>query len=522
MNRSFGGIWLAGLAWAGAVLLAAQAPAEVRLPAIFSSNMVLQRQQPLSIWGQADPGERVTVQFAQQTRTTSADQSGHWRVQLDPLPASNEPATLVVQASNRISLDNVLVGEVWLCSGQSNMDWVLANTDNGQAAIAAADHPHIRLFFVPRKIRSPGGDIDSSWQVCTPETIKPFSAVGYYFGRELHQSLKVPIGLINSSWGGTQAEAWTPEAYLLANEQLRACVERSQQWQQQRPRVQAEFDAAIAQWQQQVQQARAQGRPEPPRPREPDAIRPQRIAASLWISMLQPIVPFTIRGAVWYQGESNEARAQQYKILLPTMIRAWRDAWGYDFPFGIVQLPNYRAPSTQPDDTPWSHLRDAQLYTFKTVPNTGLIVTIDIGEANNIHPKNKLDVGRRLARWALESVYHQDAGGKSGPIYASSRIEGNRVIIKFDEVGSGLAVRDGDAQLQEFAIAGEDRQWHWATARIISKDEVEVYSDQVPNPKAVRYAWNSNPKNPNLTNSSGLPASPFRTDDWPGPTDGKR
>jgi sialate O-acetylesterase len=250
-------------------------------------------------------------------------------------------------------------------------------------------------------------------------------------------------------------------------------------------------------------------------------LRPFRIAGSIYNGMIEPLIPFAIRGVIWYQGESNEARAQQYGILLPTMIRAWRERWGQGkFPFGIVQLPNYRDSHSDPVDEAWSHLREAQRRTALTTRNAGLIVTIDIGEAHDIHPKNKLEVGRRMSRWALADVYGRKML-KSGPAFVQAKAKGSRMVLTFSEAGQGLRVRDGD-KLAEFAIAGADRQWHWAEARITGKDRLEVWSDSVPQPQAVRYAFNNNPRDPNLTNETGLPAVPFRSDDWPGPTDGKR
>jgi sialate O-acetylesterase len=359
------------------------------------------------------------------------------------------------------------------------------------------------------------------WQACSPETVKSFSAAGYYFGVELQKELKVPIGLINSSYGGSQAEAWTPVEYLLASDDLRPCVERTKLWDEERPRVKAEYEERLKQWREAVEKAKAEGTNPPPQPRVPDALRPFRIAASIYDSMIAPLIPFAIRGALWYQGESNEARAEQYAILLPTMIRAWRDRWGQGhFPFGIVQLPNYHAAASEPTDGPWSHLREAQRRTALATPHTGLIVTIDIGEADDIHPRNKLDVGKRMCRWALVDVYGHKMT-KSGPMFRSANIDGAKIVLTFDQVGSGLKIGDG-AKLAEFAMAGADHRWHWAEARIVGKDRVEVWSDAVPQPQAVRYAFNDNPRHPNLTNETGLPAAPFRTDDWSGPTDGKR
>jgi sialate O-acetylesterase len=496
--------------------------ADVSLPDAIGDAMVLQRNQVVAIWGKAAPGEVVTVRFGGQSKKTTADKNGAWRVNLDRMPANATPATMTIVGRNKIELQNILVGEVWLVSGQSNMQLTLPETNDGAAAIAAANHPTIRLFDVSRRValKQESGPL-GVWQVCMPETIKGFSAAGYYFGVELQRALKVPIGLINSSFGGTQAEAWTPVEYLLGSNDLRPTVERTKIWEAERPRVQAEYDVTLAKWREAVQKAKAEGTPPPRQPTVPDALRPQRIAASLFDGMLAPLIPFAIRGAVWYQGESNEARAQQYVLLLPTMIRAWRERWAQrDFPFGIVQLPNYREPKPEPSDEAWSHVREAQRRTAMSTPKTGLIVTIDIGETADIHPKNKLDVGKRMALWALVDVYGRKVT-KSGPMFQQAKITGSRIVLTFDQVGQGLRIRDGN-QLDEFAIAGADGKWRWASARIVGKNRVEVWSDAVPQPRAVRYAFNNNPKHPNLTNESGLPATPFRTDDWPGPTDGKR
>jgi sialate O-acetylesterase len=257
-----------------------------------------------------------------------------------------------------------------------------------------------------------------------------------------------------------------------------------------------------------------------PSPGVPDALRDYRIASSIYDGMIEPLIPFAIRGAVWYQGESNEARAEQYGILLPAMIRSWRERWGIPaMPFGIIQLPNYRRQNTEPEDSAWSHLREYQRRTASADKNAGLIVAIDIGEANDIHPRNKLDVGKRMAVWALKNVYGRRL--TEAPTLTSYKIEDGKLYLSFKDVGTGLKIKNGD-KLEEFVIAGSDRKWYWAEARIIGKDRIEVSSPTVPDPQAVRYAFNANPKNPNLTNDSGLPASPFRTDNWPDPTAGKR
>lgn len=501
---------------------AAVSRANVVLPDVISDAMVLQRDRQIPIWGRADAGESVTVRFAGQQRTTTAARDGKWRVSLAPLHASATPETMTISGKNTIELRNILVGEVWLLAGQSNMQRLLSETDNGETAIANANHPLIRLFNVSRQVGfkhkpPPLG----TWQGCSPESVKEFSAAGYYFGVELQAELNVPVGLINSAYGGSQAEAWTPVEYLLASVDLRPTVERTKIWDEERPRVKAQYEEQLNQWRAESEKAKAAGARPQPSPAVPDALREYRIASSIYNGMIEPLIPFSLRGAFWYQGESNEARAQQYGLLLPTMIKAWRERWGQgDFPFGIIQLPNYRDSKAEPADEAWSHIREAQRRTVSATANTGLIVTIDIGEARDIHPKNKLDVGKRMARWAMVDVYGRKLT-KSGPMLGKTTIAGSKIVLTFTHAGPGLKIHDGD-NLDEFAIAGADHQWHWAQAKITGKNRVEVWSDTVPQPLAVRYAFNNNPKHPNLTNETGLPAGPFRTDDWPGPTDGKR
>ena len=498
------------------------AAANVTLPDVISDAMVLQRDRAVPIWGTADPGESVTVKFGSQSRTAVAGGDGKWTIRLSPMRASATPQTMIVEGRNRIELKDILVGEVWLVSGQSNMQRLLSETANGEQAIAGANHPLIRLFNVSRQVAFKHAQPPLGvWRACSPESVKEFSAAGYYFGVELEKELKVPIGLLNSSYGGSQAEAWTPVEYLLASPDLKPAVDRTKIWDEERPRVKADYDEAIKKWRVEADKARAAGARPQPSPAVPDALREYRVASSIYDGMIAPLIPFAVRGAFWYQGESNEARAQQYGLLLPTMIRAWRQRWGEgDFPFGIIQLPNYRDPKPDPADEPWSFIREAQRQTAMTMRNTGLIVTIDIGEARDIHPKNKLDVGRRMVRWALAEVYGRKITS-TGPMFQSSKIAGSKIVLTFEEGGTGLKIRDGD-KLDEFAIAGADHKWVWAEAKIVGKNRVEVWSPAVAQPLSVRYAFNNNPKHPNLTNETGLPASPFRTDDWPGPTDGKR
>jgi sialate O-acetylesterase len=504
------------------IFSSASGKANVALPDVISEAMVIQRDVSVPVWGQADAGEAVTVRFAGQSKQATAGSDGKWMVKLDAMHANATAATMIISGRNTIELKNILVGEVWLVAGQSNMQRLLSETANGEAAIAAANYPSMRLFNVSRQVafKHQQGPL-ATWQACSPESVKQFSAAGYYFGVELQKELKVPIGMINSSYGGSQAEAWTPVEYLLASSDLKPTVERTKIWDDERPRVKIQYEEQLTQWRADVEKAKATGARPQPSPAVPDALREYRIASSIYDGMIAPLLLYSIRGAFWYQGESNEARAEQYGILLPTMIKAWRERWGEgDFPFGIIQLPNYRDAKDEPADEAWSHVREAQRRTAQATPNTGLIVTIDIGEAHDIHPKNKLDVGKRMARWALVDVYGRKLT-KSGPMFRKATSAGSKIILTFDDVGQGLKIRDGD-QLDDFAIAGADHKWQWAHAKITGKNRVEVWSDATPQPLAVRYAFNNNPKHPNLTNETGLPAGPFRTDNWPGPTDGKR
>ena len=499
----------------------AVARAEVRLPDVVNDSMVLQQKQIVPIFGFADAGEAVTVTFGKQKKTVVSDANGKWRVNLDQMNADFKPQTMTIAGKNTIELKDILVGEVWLVSGQSNMQWTLAQANNGDAEVAKANFPNIRLFNASREVafkKKPGKL--GEWKSCTPESVKEFSAAGYYFAVDLQRELNVPIGVINSSYGGSQAEAWTPIEYLNQNPDLKLTVDRTKIWDEERPRVRAEYDEAIKKWREDADKAKAAGAKPAPSPGVPDALRDYRVASSIYTGMIEPLMPFAVKGAVWYQGESNEARAEQYNILLPTMIRSWRERWQQKgLPFGIIQLPNYRKPSDQPEESAWSFIREAQRRTVLNTGNTGLIVTIDIGEANDIHPKNKLDVGKRMTRWALRDVYGQKLA--SSPMFKTATAKNGKMILTFDDVGTGLKIRDGD-KLDEFAIAGADKKFVWATAKIVGKNHVEVSSTKIADPQAVRYAFNSNPKHPNLTNDSGLPAAPFRTDDWTDPTAGKR
>jgi sialate O-acetylesterase len=406
------------------------------------------------------------------------------------------PYTITVAGVDTMTLADVLVGEVWIASGQSNMEWPLARTRDSVVESNAAEYPEMRIFRVTHGVSyRPETDVEAEgWSAISPETILPFSAVAYFFGRRLYQELGVPIGLIQTTWGGTPAEAWTSAAGL---------------------RAVPDFGEVLAT----VESRAAQGiAPEALEAPEEDTrpIPPQRQVTTLFNAMVAPLVPFTMRGVIWYQGEANAGRAHQYQTLFPTMIEDWRRKWGSgEFPFLFVQLANFRSRQQNPvEPETWPELREAQSMAL-SLPSTAQAVTIDIGEADDIHPRNKQDVGLRLAVAALNTVYGQGVV-YSGPTFRDMTIEDNTIRLHFDHVGGGLVAEDGE--LRGFAIAGEEREFVWANA-VIDGETIVVSATDIASPVAVRYAWANNPVI-SLFNSEGLPASPFRTDDWPGVTEG--
>ncbi|MHC4602288.1 MAG: sialate O-acetylesterase [Planctomycetota bacterium] len=645
--------------------------ADVKLPAVISDNMVLQRGMKVPIWGWAEPGEKVEVRFGIYSygwRTTT-DKDGKWMVKISPLQAGG-PFEMFIKGNNTITLKNILVGEVWVCSGQSNMQWSVKGSADAEQEIAAADYPSICLFAVERKVaEQPQSDCVGSWESCSPQTVPGFSAVAYFFGRELHKELNVPIGLIHTSWGGTVAEAWTSSGALKKLPDFKAAIEKIEQVRVNPELFQKKYERQMLEWQKKIDFSGPDGGPEgkgctdvdfddgdwkqmelpklweqaglanfdglmwfrkevevpkswigkelilelgpiddmdvtwingirvggletpgrwktnrkykidskvirsgrnvvavrvldtgggggiygrveqmklkpagaaddvaislsgrwrykkgydlrsmPPQPRPPLRISHQNAPTALYNGMIAPLIPYGIQGAIWYQGESNAGRAYQYRKLFGSMIKNWRNDWGQgDFSFLFVQLANFMAVNPEPVESAWAELREAQLMTL-ALPKTGMAVIIDIGEANDIHPKNKQDVGKRLALWALGGSYRKKLV-YCGPIYKSMRVESNKIILHFDHVGGGL-VAGGGKPLKGFAVAGADRKFVWADAKI-DGDTVVVSSDKISEPVAVRYAWANNPVC-NLYNKEGLPASPFRTDDWPGITVGKK
>ncbi len=495
--------------------LAFTANATVTLPVIFTDHMVLQRERPVPVWGWAEAGREVNVKFAGQVKATKADKDGKWKVMLDPLKASNDPQNLMVSGQNTVVIKDVLVGEVWLCSGQSNMAMTVKGVQDAEKEIAAANFPLIRMFFVQSfTATSPQEQCQGVWQACSPRTIPNFSATAYFFGRNLHQTLKVPVGLINSSVGGTAIESWTSMEAMKDKAELQPLLE---QWRKdvalfEQPENMAKNEAAKKQWQEAVKAAQAAKQPAPPQPvyvgREP--LQPNR-PGNLFNGKIAPIIPFAIRGAIWYQGESNAGNGPLYATQLPLMIRDWRTRWGNEFPFAWVQLPNFLKREAEPGAAShWARLREAQSKSL-AVPKTGMSINLDIGDAGNIHPLNKQEIGRRLALWARAQVYAEKIPW-SGPLYESHEIRGNEVVIRFTHA-EGLKTADGSTTLKGFAIADATQKWQWAEARIVG-DHVIVSHPGIQTPMAVRYAWANNP-DVNLINGTGLPAGPFRTDEWP-------
>jgi sialate O-acetylesterase len=486
-----------------AFITATNARADVKLPALISDGMVLQQGMVTPLWGWADEGETVTVEFQKQ-RLTATAKDGKWMVRLRPLKVGG-PFTLTISGNNRIELKNVLVGEVWICSGQSNMQWQLKQTDNAEAEIADAKYPMIRLFTAPRlEVDAPVTDVAAGWKECSPETVAGFSAVGYYFGRDLHKARNVPIGLINNAVGGSPAESWMSSGALKADADYK-------QFFDEYPRRMEQYEGALARHKEESEKAKAEGKPTPRAPGKP------WMPAGLYNGMLAPLAPYAIKGAIWYQGESNATRAHQYRRLFPAMIRNWRETWGQgDFPFLFVQLAAFGPNSQTLGESDWAELREAQLMTLSTSPSTGMAVAIDVGTYDDIHPRNKQPVGSRLSL-AARAVAYGEKLVYSGPIYQSMKIEGDKAILSFKHAGGGLESRGGE--LKGFLIAGEDRVWREAKAEI-KGDRVIVTSADVAKPVAVRYGWAKYPTC-NLYNKEGFPASPFRTDGWPGVTQPK-
>jgi len=667
------------VATATLLLPLASAFADVTLPAIFSDHMVLEKTAKVPFWGKADPGEKVTVTLGEKTATATAGDDGKWTTSLDLSDSGPGPFAVKVQGKNEIPIADVLVGEVWVASGQSNMEWTVKNTTDANEEIAKSANPQVRQFLVKKSaLPAPTDFVEGTWTVASPETTGGFTAVGYFFAKALNKELNTPVGLINTSWGGTPSEAWTSQEALKSVPELKDAserllkdvasfperskeyIEKFSTWLKDNNRADQKADPAafagvdvsteswapvtipgeitgpglpkngvvwlrrdievsevpkdgfrpsfngidgfeafywngelikeytyetaseagprrayvipaakikkgknvaavrlyaperspsvkgdLTQFGKQTSQWLAKAEVSfpalaadiKPAPAAPATLPPPSHTASyLYNGMLDPIIPYAIKGAIWYQGETNAGRSIQYRTAFPLMITDWRTQWEQgDFPFYFVQLANFQSKENKPAESGWAELREAQSQTLK-LANTGQAVIIDIGESGDIHPRNKKDVGERLAKIALAKDYGKDIA-YSGPVYQSMKVDGDKVRLTFDHLGGGLVAQPVPAkydvntgakqtadlvrnspksELEGFAICGEDKQWVWADAKI-DGDNVVVWSDKVAKPVAVRYGWANNP-NTNLYNKAGLPASPFRTDDFPAAT----
>lgn len=615
--------------------------ANITLPKIFNSNMVLQRDKPVRVWGWAAPGEKITLAFNGQTLKTKTGKGGSWEIML-PAMSYGGPYTMSITGNNSIQLNNILIGDVWLCSGQSNMEWLTKNTNNAAQEMESASYPAIRLFTVEKATGfKPQKDITGGeWKECNPATVADFSAVAYFFGRKLNRDLNIPIGLISSSYGGTVIQAWTSWEVMKNDEKFKTAdpvqIEKENMLMKEKLEKYSaavkndigdrekwfDADANMEGWKrvtlpqlwEQTEigntdgviwfkkefdlPAEMEGKPvaihlgpiddddvtylngkkigntnmfntdrvyaaDPsilqkgkntlvvkvtdngggggiygaktqlfvesngiklPLDGEwlykPSALTtqfgikdygPNSFPSQLFNAMIAPLIPFVIKGVIWYQGESNALEGYQYRQLFPNMISDWRKQWNDTLPFLWVQIANLFPPAAAPVSSYLAELREAQHLTL-ALPHTAEVITIDIGDPNDIHPRNKKDVGYRLALAAEKIVYGKDSV-YSGPLYQSHVVNDGKMILSFNSMGSGLWVKDKYGYLKGFSIAGADKKFVWAKA-YIDGDKVVVYSDQIAQPIAVRYAWADNPDDANLYNKEGLPASPFRTDDW--------
>lgn len=480
--------------------------ADVKLPSIIGSNMVLQRGAEISIWGWADPNEKINIRTLDQNVSTICKENGKWILKLKPLTKS-EPFTITIKGKNEILLRNVLAGDVWLASGQSNMYFPMHELENPAKEISKADNAEVRLFIVDLAASSnPLSDCVGEWVICTPQSVADFSAIAYFFGSALNHKFQIPIGLIQSAWGGTAIESWISQTSLQKSSESQEINSLWENTLKKYPLAKEKYYKDLADWQQEIAKPENRGK-KIKKPKMPPGPNSQHRPSSIFNGMISPLIPFGIKGVIWYQGEQNAIRAQQYRILFPEMIVDWRNQWKQgDFPFLYVQLANYNYPGPE---YAWAQLRESQMLTL-SVPNTAMVTAIDIGEANNIHPKNKQEVARRLVLAALAKVYGQK-NECYGPIYKSMNIENGKALIEFDHAEEGLFVKG--EQIESFEIAGNDKIFLPAKA-IIEGSRVIVSNSQVKCPAAVRYAWANNPK-VNLYNKYDLPVFPFRTDDWP-------
>ncbi|MGS2741272.1 sialate O-acetylesterase [Sinomicrobium sp. M5D2P17] len=486
------------------------ANAKIRLPALVGDHMVLQQQAEINIWGWANPGEEVTIApgWQKELIRTTADAQGNWKIPVST-PKAGGPYTILLQGENKITLSDVLIGEVWICSGQSNMHMPVGKYEktwktgvlNYQKEVKEANYPLIRLFTVALKTSdSLRTDVEGKWQACSPESIYDFSAVGYFFGREIYKTQNVPVGLITSAWGGTPAEAWTKREVLEKDPDFVPILDRYRE-------TYNNYKAALKEYESQKHKA---GNDVSETLKKPKSPQYSKSPSLIYNAMVYPLLNYTIQGVIWYQGESNAERAYQYRKLFPAMIKNWRNDWKQnDFPFYFVQIAPHRGQNPE--------IREAQLLSMKSVPNTGMVVLTDAGNATNIHPLNKQVVGERLGLWARSKTYGEKGLVYSGPIYTHMEKEPGKIRLHLDHTGSGLICK-GDS-LTYFTIAGKNKEFLTAEAKI-EGSTIVVSNPKIKDPVAVRFGWENIPEH-NLFNEEGLPASPFRTDDWPESTYGK-
>ncbi|HVG40919.1 MAG TPA: sialate O-acetylesterase, partial [Chitinophagaceae bacterium] len=474
--------------------------------------MVLQQNSKVALWGWAEPGEKIsiTTNWNNNVTTVITNKEGKWLTYV-PTTKAGGPYNITFKASNELKVENVLLGEVWLASGQSNMEFFMTKTRsssytgviNYEQEIKEATYPAIRQIDVANKnADAPQGNFKGDWKICSPQTVDTFSAVAYYFAREIYLATGYPVGIINATWGGTAAESWTKKEVLEKDADFNVMIKRYDEQVKKYPVAMDEYKAALEKWKEDTTAKK------PVAPLKPN---PDKSPFRLYNAMIAPLVPYTLKGVIWYQGENNADRAYQYKRLFSEMIKSWRaDFKDEKLPFYFVQISPHRSQNPE--------IREAQLLTYRNTPNTGMVVTTDNGDSLDIHPRNKKLVGERLSLWALHHNYGKKNLVYSGPLYKSMKKEGSKIEISFDFASGGLVTNDG-GELKEFTIAGADQQFVPAKA-IIKGNKVVVWSDAISNPVAVRFAWKNVPR-PNLFNKSGLPASPFRTDNWKGLTEGK-
>ena len=504
-------------------ILAASAQAGVKPAQLFTDNMVIQRETLAPIWGWADPGEEVTISGSWgQKVSTTANADGKWMVKLQT-PAAGGPYTLTFRGDNTVTISDVLSGDVWLCSEQSNTAMQVQKCANAEEEIKAGNYPLIRDFKIRiNPTMTVAKDVEAEWKVCSPDTVGSFSGTAYFTAHELHKELKIPIGIITAASGGTLIESYTAARYLKddrwARHEIKIREEKAVNYSEEE--AIAEHKEKLAKWKIAAEKAKSENKPVPRRPgRQLDPHKDKNYPGNLYRGNIAPIVPYAIKGFVWYQGESNAFmfdRAEYCRVQMKNLVANWREDWDDSkLPFYFVQLPNFKPPHDLPnkEEGGWALCRESFLHAAKTIPDTGMAVTIDIGMEKNIHPVNKQDVGKRMASTILNKTYGKDT--PTSPLMVKSQTEGDKVILHFEYAGSGLMAKGG--KLASFAIAGADKNFVWADAVIEKrdgKDVVVVGSAEVKEPTSVRYAWALNPIKANLYSKEGFPASPFRTDNW--------